>query len=280
MNAEMSLRRGGRILPPVRSRLSSLPHHRRTVTLLDHALITERYFFPRPDAPPDPWMVNGLACARRTNARSLGAVLHFHGNGEVVADWLGDFTDALGKSGVDAYLAEYRGYGASVGRPSLSALLDDALAVFDAMGRPGKEVVVYGRSIGSLAAAHVAAHRDVRGLVLESGICDLHERLALRVRPEEIGATDDELRAALEESFDQEAKIAKAKCPVLILHAENDHMVGKHHAERNAKAARARGELVLYPEGDHNTIHVFNGENIVRRVVELATLAFTAPRPA
>jgi hypothetical protein len=48
-------------------------------------------------------------------------------------------------------------------------------------------------------------------------------------------------------------------------------MVGKHHAERNAKAAGARGELVIYFEGDHNTIHAFNGEDIVRRVNELAT---------
>jgi pimeloyl-ACP methyl ester carboxylesterase len=139
------------------------------------------------------------------------------------------------------------------------------------MQRTGNEIVVYGRSIGSLAAAHVAAHRDVRGLVLESGICDLHERLAARVTPKEIGATDDELRAAVKKSFDQEAKIERAKCPVLVLHAENDYMVGKHHAERNAKAAGARGELVIYFEGDHNTIHAFNGEDIVRRVNELAT---------
>lgn len=263
----MSLRSRFRILPSL------------AMTLLDHPLVSERYFFPRPDAPPEPWTVNGLACARRTQKRSLAAVLHFHGNGEVVADWLGGFADALGKGGVDGYFAEYRGYGGSKGSPSLSTLLEDALTVFDAMERSGKEIVVYGRSIGSLAAAHVAAHRDVRGLVLESGICDLHERLAVRVTPDELGASDEELRAAVKASFDQEAKIAKAKCPVLVLHAENDHMVGKHHAERNAKAARARGELVLYPDGDHNTMHVFNGDDIVRRVIELATLAFTAPRP-
>lgn len=250
------------------------------MTLLDHPILSERYFFPRSDAPPDPWIVNGLACARRTKKGNAAAVLHFHGNGEVAADWTGDFAKALEAGRVDGYFAEYRGYGGSAGWPTLSALLEDALAVFDAMERNGKDVVVYGRSIGSLAAAHVAAHRDVRGLVLESGICDLHERLAMRVEPEEIGATDETFRAAVKEAFDQEAKIGRAKCPVLVLHAENDHMVGKHHAERNVKAARARGELVMYREGDHNTIHAFNGEDIVRRVVELASLAFTAPRPS
>jgi alpha-beta hydrolase superfamily lysophospholipase len=246
------------------------------MTLLDHTIITERYFFPRPDAPRGLWIVDGLACARRTKDRAA-ALLHFHGNGEVVADWLGDFARSLDAGGVDAYFAEYRGYGASSGTPSLSALLDDALTVFDAMERAPTEVVVYGRSIGSLAAAHVAAHRDVKALVLESGICDLAERLLVRVTPEEVGATEEELRAAIEESFDQEAKIARAKCPVLVLHAENDHMVKKHHAERNAKAAGSRADLVMYPMGDHNTIHAFNGEDIVRRVVDVATT--TARRP-
>ena len=240
--------------------------------LLDHPAISERYFFPRPDAPHDAdrWTVDGLVCARRATGRPT-AVLHFHGNGEVVADWLGDFTNALEAGGADAYLAEYRGYGASSGRPSLSALLDDALTVFDAVGRPANEIVVYGRSIGSLAAAHVAAHRDVKALVLESGICDLSERLLVRLTPDEIGATADELRAAVKESFDQEAKIARAKCPVLVLHAANDHMVGKHHAERNAKAAGSRADVVMYPAGDHNSIHAYNGEDIVRRVIAVAT---------
>jgi uncharacterized protein len=242
------------------------------MSLLDHPAISQRYFFPRPDPPSDAWMVDRLACAKRTKGRGA-ALLHFHGNGEVVSDWLGDFADGLDAGGVDAYFAEYRGYGSSSGQPSLSALLDDALVVFDAMDRPPSEVVVYGRSIGSLAAAHVAAQRDVKALVLESGICDLSERLLVRVSPDEIGATEDELRAAVKASFDQEAKIARAKCPVLVLHAERDDMVRKHHAERNAKAAGTRAELVMYPAGDHNTIHAFNGEDIVRRVIAVARRA-------
>ena len=239
------------------------------MTLLDHPAISERYFFPRPDPPRAPWVVDGLCCARRTKDRDA-AVLHFHGNGEVVADWLGDFAGALDAGGVDAYFAEYRGYGGSTGQPSLSALLEDALRVFDAMERNARDVVVYGRSIGSLAAAHVAAERHVKALVLESGICDLAERLLVRLRPEEIGATESELRAAVKASFDQEAKIARATCPVLLLHTENDDMVRKHHAERNAKAAGTRAEVVMYPAGDHNSIHAFNGDDIARRVVAMA----------
>jgi pimeloyl-ACP methyl ester carboxylesterase len=242
--------------------------------LLGHPAIGERYFFPRSDRPPKSlaWRVAAfgaeLECARVAVDREV-ALLHFHGNGEVVADWTGDFARSLAGGGIDAFLGEYRGYGGSTGEPSLEQLPEDALAVFDAINRAPEDVIVYGRSIGSLAAAHVAAHRNVRALVLESGIADLHERLAVRLRAAELGATDDELRAAVKASFDQEAKIARTKCPVLVLHAEHDDMVRKHHAERNAKAAGARAELVTFPMGDHNTIHAFNGDEIVRRVIAL-----------
>ena len=47
-------------------------------------------------------------------------------------------------------------------------------------------------------------------------------------------------------------------------------MVRKHHAERNAKAAGTRAEVVMYPAGDHNSIHAFNGDDIARRVVAMA----------
>jgi pimeloyl-ACP methyl ester carboxylesterase len=245
---------------------------RSMTNLLDHSVISDRYFFPRSDPPTLPWLVNvddrvELACARLDRGRSA-AILHFHGNGEVVADWA-DFGGMLDANGIDVVFAEYRGYGGSRGRPSLTSLLDDALVVFDAMiacGSKAEDIVVYGRSIGSLAAIHVAAARPVHGLVVESGINDLQERLLLRVRPAEIGATEQELRAAVSASFDQTAKIARSTCPVLVLHCEHDDMVGKHHAERNARAAGERGQLVLYPKGDHNTIHMFNGDAIVAAV--------------
>ena len=54
------------------------------------------------------------------------------------------------------FLAEYRGYGGSTGEPSLVAMLDDVDAIFSALGRPAGELVVYGRSIGSIYAIEFA----------------------------------------------------------------------------------------------------------------------------
>jgi pimeloyl-ACP methyl ester carboxylesterase len=246
--------------------------------LLDHEVLSQRYFFPRADAPRDAevWQVEvpgaSLVGAHVGHA-GHPALLFFHGNGETVADWIGP----LSATGMEAFLAEYRGYGASTGTPALATMLDDALAVAHATNRPPGDLVVYGRSVGSLYALHVAAHLDVRAVVLESGIADLSERLDARVKPEEVGVTLQELHAAVNALFDQRAKIQRAKCPVLVVHTENDSMVRVHHARKFAEWAGDRAELVVFPMGDHNTIHAFNRPQIWDCVRNVAGRARRAP---
>jgi len=246
--------------------------------LLDHEVLSQRYFFPRPDAPGEPerWLVD-VAGARLVGAHVGHAghpgLLFFHGNGETACDWVSEVAD----TGMEAFVAEYRGYGASTGHPALATMLDDAIALAHATNKAPGELVVYGRSVGSLYALHVAAHLDVRALVLESGIADLGERLEARVKPEELGVTRDELHAALGALFDQRAKMQRTKCPVLVLHTENDSMVRVHHAHKFAEWAGDRAELVVFPLGDHNTIHAFNRPQIWDCVRNVAGRSRRAP---
>jgi hypothetical protein len=240
--------------------------------LLDHPIVSERYFFPRPDRSSTPWEVeaNGerLACSRL--ARHGGpALLHFHGNGEVTADWCDSFVGAFDAEGIDVFLGEYRGYGGSTGRPALAAMLDDALAIADATGVDPRRTVVYGRSVGSLYALHVAANRPVAGLVIESGIADVLERLLMRLDPNELGVDDETFFEAVRRRFDHRAKIEATTCPVLVLHAKGDWGVVPKHAETLAAWAGERAELVLFDRGDHNSIHAYNAEEIHARVAAL-----------
>jgi pimeloyl-ACP methyl ester carboxylesterase len=247
---------------------------------LDDPRLGARYFFPQRAPLADPWVVpvDGAVLHgwRSPPGGEVGrsTLLHFHGNGEVVADWL-ELAGPIEAAGYALALAEYRGYGGSTGTPAVVALLDDALASFDALGVPPERVVVYGRSIGSLYAVHVAAHRPVAGLVVESGIADLLERLLLRIEPSELGLSMDGLRAEVARHLDQRAKLARFGGEVLILHARHDDLVRPWHAEQLAETARARPSgdartrLVLYPHGDHNSIHAYNGPAIL---TELAAL--------
>lgn len=242
--------------------------------LLDHVLIGQRYFFPRRDRVERATLLTTdveLRCFQHAPHPGAPTVLYFHGNGEVVADWVPDLPRSLGDRGLNSFLAEYRGYGGSGGRPQLATMLDDALAAFDHLDGP---VIVYGRSVGSLYALHVAAHRPAAGLVIESGIADVRERLMLRVTPIELGTTQRALDEALTATVDHEAKIKAFGGPVVILHANADHLVDVGHARQLAEWAEQRdsGDVTLrvYDRGDHNSIHMFNGAAILDEVAALA----------
>jgi pimeloyl-ACP methyl ester carboxylesterase len=230
--------------------------------LLDHPLIAERYFFPRSDPPRARLELDAgdarLACALHRGDPPGPTVVHFHGNGEVAADWEEGFPEALRDMGWDLLLAEYRGYGGSSGEPRLGRLLDDVVPVMAAAGPP-ERVVVFGRSVGSLFALEaVARFPVVAGLILESAIADPLERLLLRVDPRELGATRSALEAAVAARLDQRSKIAGYRGPVLLLHSRHDGLVEVDHAERLAAWAGGPVTLRIFDEGDHNSILAVN----------------------
>ena len=175
-------------------------------SILDHPIIAERYFFPRRAPLSEPFVVAAggveLHCHWHQVDDAGPLIVHFHGNGEVVADWIGEWPAAFAAEGISTLLAEYRGYGGSSGEPRLASMLGDAVAIASAAKVDASRVVAYGRSVGSIYALHAATSLGLAGLVLESGIADVRERLLLRMDPDELGVTAAELDAALEETVD------------------------------------------------------------------------------
>lgn len=244
---------------------------------LDHPLVTERYFFPRVGRPP--WEVRvpvegaELSCASHRPHPGAPTVVLFHGNGEIVADYVPEYAERFARAGLNSFFAEYRGYGGSSGAPALVRMLDDVEAILDAAGAPDEDLVVYGRSVGSIYAIEAAHRRPrVRALVLESGISSPLARVLLRVAPRELGATLDELRAEAARALDHERKLRGYPGRTLVLHAAGDDLVRPTEARENAAWARD-AELVLYERGDHNSIHAYNLADIVARVATLAGIA-------
>jgi pimeloyl-ACP methyl ester carboxylesterase len=246
------------------------------MSVLDHPLITQRYFFPRPHAVANPTWVDveegRLACFAARCGHPL-TVVQFHGNGEVVADYVPDFVELLDGLGADCFLAEYRGYGASEGVPQLGKMLGDAEAIFKAVGRRPEELIVYGRSVGSIYAIEFA-HRypAVAGLVLDSGIAEPLERILLRAAPEELGISLGVLQAECRARLDHQAKLRPRRKPTLILHTKHDSLVDASHATRLASYPAENCRLVLFPRGDHNTSFAVNRERYVEELRELIGL--------
>lgn len=232
-----------------------------STALLDHPLLAARYFFPRADPPPARVRVEvdvdgaTLSCARFPTPPGGLTVLHFHGNGEVAADWAdGGLPSWLAARGHGLFLAEYRGYGGSTGEPLLGQLLADVGALVCAAAPPPGRLVLFGRSVGSLFAMEAAARFPAAGLVLESAIADPLERLLLRVDPSELGVSEDAFAAGVSALLDHRSKMASFAAPVLVLHAEHDGLVDVSHGRRLAAWAGGRATLRTFPRGDHNSV--------------------------
>lgn len=109
------------------------------------------------------WIVKG------TGATPGPTVIYFGGNAEEVSWTLSDlrWPPEWTLMGVN-----YRGYGTSEGKPGEPQLLADALAIYDAVVKrddvDAHRIVVFGRSLGTAMAAHVAAKRPVAGAILIS----------------------------------------------------------------------------------------------------------------
>ena len=241
-------------------------------TLLDHPVVAQRYFYPRVAALPEPYWIEAadgsrLACSYHAVNSEAPTMIYFHGNGEVVADYLPDFPEWLGQAGYNLLLAEYRGYGMSTGSPALAGMLDDVSAIVQSLALPDAKIVLFGRSIGSLYALHGAfRHPRIAGLILESGISDLTERFFQRVDPGELGQSRTTLVAALQAAFDYMKKLASFQGRTLILHTRFDELVSVGHAERLYAAASEPKQLTIFPQGGHNDIFYRNRQEYMQRI--------------
>ena len=240
--------------------------------ILDHTIISERYFYPQRAALSGAVMVETpegpLACWRSAPPSNKPVVVHFHGNGELVHHWIPDFVPSIQKMGYEVFLAEYRGYGASAGKPRLGAMLNDVSAIVKAVGVPPQHMVAFGRSVGSIYAIEMA-HRfpEIAGLVLESGIADVLQRLLLRMEPQELGCTPKALKDAVLKHLDHQTKLKGFQQPLLVLHAEGDNLVTIDHAEANYRwSASLQKKFVRFERGDHNSILAVNYAEYLQEV--------------
>ena len=234
-------------------------------SLLDRPDILAFVFFPRPEHSPAPAgaedlfvpVADGVQLHGRFYASSpdLPTVLLFHGNGEVVADYDG-IAPVYHHVGLNLIVVDYRGYGASGGRPSFASLLADAHAAKAALLRHldaagcGRGRYLMGRSLGALPAVELAATdaAGLRGLVIESGAAGIRgwSRFA---RPGDDPATWDQLRQA------QRARLAAITLPLLSIHGAEDELIPVESAvEVQAAAGSREKELVVIPRAGHNDL--------------------------
>ena len=251
-----------------------------SVSILDHPIISSRYFYPQSVAFAEPYWVEAadgsrLACSyRAVQPDDAKTVVYFHSNGEVVTNYLPGFANWFNGMGYNLLLAEYRGYGMSAGTPALAGMLDDVEPFLDSLQIPDEKTILFGRSIGSLYAVHGVARRpQLGGLIIESGVADLSQRFFQRVLPEELGVSETDLLEELHKHFDAKKKLSGFQGKTLVLHARHDEIIDAQHAEMLYAAVQEPKQLKIFEQGGHNDIFYRNQVEYVQLVEDfLATV--------
>jgi pimeloyl-ACP methyl ester carboxylesterase len=197
--------------------------------------------------PPDFVLSRDAAVLRGwvVNPGQTKALLYFGGNAERIEDLREDFSRWFPDRTI--YLLPYRGYGGSSGEPSESALIDDALALYDDAARRHKGIAVIGRSLGSGVAVQLAARRPLERLVLVTPFDSL-----LRVAQDAYPFAPVSL--LLKDRYESWRIAAQVHCPVLVLRADDDQVIRPTRtAQLVASFATPPTELVIAGTG-HNTI--------------------------
>ena len=233
-------------------------------TILDHSIVSSRYFFPQRVPIPNPYWVGAadgsrLACYYQAVNPDAKTVVYFHGNGEVVADYVPGFSEWMARAGHNLLLAEYRGYGMSTGYPALVSMLEDVVPIIQSLNIPDQKIVLFGRSIGSLYALHGVYRRpQIAGLIIESGVADITQRFFQRVLPEELGVSQTDVVGELRKYFDYAQKLESFQGQTLVMHTRFDELIDAHYAEMLYAAAREPKRLKIFDQGGHNDIFFRN----------------------
>lgn len=178
------------------------------------------------------------------NPEAEFTLLYSHGNGEDLGYSLPLLRDFQEKGfAVMAY--DYPGYGLSDGKPSESGSLQAAAAAFTYLVTlkdtdPGK-IILYGRSLGSGPSYYLASRKVVAGMIIDGGFSSTFRVMTRRrILPWDI--------------FDNVARAAEVRCPVLLIHGKQDATVPFSHAAFMAKRLPGRVETLFIEEAGHNNL--------------------------
>ena len=154
--------------------------------------------------------------------KSRFTFLAFHGNASNIANRAPVY-EFLRSTRANVLALEYRGYGQSEGKPSEAGVYRDADAAYEYLvntkGIDHKAIISFGQSLGTAVATHLAAHRQVAGVVLEAPFPSA-SRVASKFYWFLPGVS-----LLVHGQFDTRVWLKEIHAPILIVHCNQDPVI-------------------------------------------------------
>jgi len=180
-----------------------------------------------------------------------GIVIYLKGNSRSVKGW-GKFAVDFGRLGYDVAMVDYRGFGKSTGKRTEEGIKRDLQIVYDMIKEQvnEKNIILYGRSMGSGFAAKLASSNNPRMLILESPYYSMR-RFTGRY------AFFMPLSIILKFPIRTYIWLKYVKCPIKILHGTSDKLILFKTSVELSKINPGITRLYSVIGAGHNNLNTF-----------------------
>ena len=164
--------------------------------------------------------INLLGWYHEKNLKEFKTLIFFHGNAGSLENRihkLNHFKDM----NVNFLIIAWRGFSGNSGEPSENGLYKDGKSAIDWLIKKGiseQKLILYGESLGTGVAVHLAQNRNFSGVILETPFTSMID--AAKTFYPYIP-----VKLLLKDKFENYKKIKNINSPILIMHGEADQIV-------------------------------------------------------
>ena len=154
------------------------------------------------------------------NLKDFKTLIFFHGNAGSLENRihkLNHFRDM----NINFLIIAWRGFSGNNGNPSEQGLYEDGKSAIDWLIKKGvseKNLILYGESLGTGVAIHLAQNKNFAGVILETPFTSMIDA-AKKFYPY------IPVKLLLKDKFENYKKIKNINSPILIMHGEVDQLV-------------------------------------------------------
>lgn len=192
-----------------------------------------------------------------TDTATRGVVLYFHGNKKNIS-WYAKYPPYFTKHGYEVWIIDYPGFGKSTGKFTERNLYTWADYLYNFAGKRfgSDSIIIYGKSMGTGIATHLASIKPCRRLILETPYYDFPS-LIKQYFP--FYPVDWMLHYKMPTNL----YIQNVKAPITIFHGIDDGVIRYSNAKRLNRFLKPGDEFVTIKDGEHNDLYTFK-ETIIK----------------
>ena len=180
-------------------------------------------------------------------------VLRFYGNADRADRWVAAEAEEWNGRAVEIWGMNYPGFGRSTGPARLSRIGPAAVTAFDGLKghADGRPIVLYGASLGSAAALHVARRRPVAGLILHNPL-PLRQMILRRFGWWNLWLLAGPIALQIPRDLDSISNAKAIQTPAIFLLAEKDEIVPPRYHRLVVDAFAGQKRVISLPGAYHN----------------------------